>query len=223
MRVRSALIAGVFCTLGAPIVVRAGEHAEIGVGRTTANQLVADGPTHQVVPIPRSVFPGFGGYATALLGFANVDLDDPANDAFTLSPGSSISARLIGRDPGAAIFNGLPELQVGQSMDFGPPFFDYHPVFSIPNPAALHGQVYSLRFILHDDAGLYTDSDEFTIAMTSACPADFNLSNTVSVQDLFDFLGAWFAHLGEADFNGAGGVTVQDIFDFLAAWFARCP
>jgi len=26
-----------------------------------------------------------------------------------------------------------------------------------------------------------------------------------------------------ADFNGAGGITVQDIFDFLAAYFAGCP
>ena len=25
-----------------------------------------------------------------------------------------------------------------------------------------------------------------------------------------------------ADFNGVGGVTVQDIFDFLAAWFMGC-
>ena len=27
----------------------------------------------------------------------------------------------------------------------------------------------------------------------------------------------------KADFNGTGGVTVQDIFDFLSAWFAKCP
>jgi hypothetical protein len=27
----------------------------------------------------------------------------------------------------------------------------------------------------------------------------------------------------KADFNGAGGVTVQDIFDFLSAYFAGCP
>ncbi len=26
-----------------------------------------------------------------------------------------------------------------------------------------------------------------------------------------------------ADFNGVGGLSVQDIFDFLAAWFAGCP
>jgi hypothetical protein len=25
------------------------------------------------------------------------------------------------------------------------------------------------------------------------------------------------------DFNNSGGTEIQDIFDFLAAWFAGCP
>jgi hypothetical protein len=41
------------------------------------------------------------------------------------------------------------------------------------------------------------------------------------VQDIFDFLNAWFAGSVAADFNG-GGLAVQDIFDFLSAWFAGC-
>jgi hypothetical protein len=44
----------------------------------------------------------------------------------------------------------------------------------------------------------------------------------VTVQDIFDFLAAYFAGDTRADFNGAGGITVQDIFDFLAAYFAGC-
>jgi hypothetical protein len=40
------------------------------------------------------------------------------------------------------------------------------------------------------------------------------------VQDIFDFLAAWFAASPLADVNAVSGVTVQDIFDFLAAWFA---
>ncbi len=55
-----------------------------------------------------------------------------------------------------------------------------------------------------------------------ACAADFNALDGVTVQDIFDFLTAWFATSPDADFNGAGGVTVQDIFDFLTAWFAGC-
>lgn len=55
------------------------------------------------------------------------------------------------------------------------------------------------------------------------CPGDFNADGTVSVQDIFDFLAAYFSGLPSADFNGVGGVTVQDIFDFLTAYFVTCP
>jgi hypothetical protein len=53
------------------------------------------------------------------------------------------------------------------------------------------------------------------------CPGDFNESGALEVQDIFDFLNAWFAGNPSADFNG-GGLAVQDIFDFLNAWFAGC-
>ena len=53
-----------------------------------------------------------------------------------------------------------------------------------------------------------------------ACPCDFNHDGARSVQDIFDFLAAWFVASPAANFNGVGGVTVQDIFDFLACWFA---
>ena len=54
------------------------------------------------------------------------------------------------------------------------------------------------------------------------CRGDFNGVGGVTVQDIFDFLSAWFGGQPSADFNHAGGVTVQDIFDFLSAWFAGC-
>lgn len=54
------------------------------------------------------------------------------------------------------------------------------------------------------------------------CRADVNCSGTVSVQDVFDFIGFHFGGDPRADFNGVGGITVQDIFDFLAAYFAGC-
>jgi len=57
---------------------------------------------------------------------------------------------------------------------------------------------------------------------TPACAADFNGSGHVDVQDIFDFLSAWFAGSPSADFDRGGGVTVQDIFGFLSAWFAGC-
>ncbi len=54
------------------------------------------------------------------------------------------------------------------------------------------------------------------------CPADFNRNGQVSVQDIFDFLAAYFGGEITADFNGNGQVSVQDIFDYLAAYFAGC-
>lgn len=55
-----------------------------------------------------------------------------------------------------------------------------------------------------------------------ACAADFDGSGAINVQDIFDFLAAWFAGEPRADFDGTGGNTVADIFGFLAAWFAGC-
>lgn len=55
-----------------------------------------------------------------------------------------------------------------------------------------------------------------------ACRADFNGVGGVSIQDVFDFLAAYFAQSQAADFNRSGGVSVQDIFDFLAEWFVPC-
>ena len=61
-----------------------------------------------------------------------------------------------------------------------------------------------------------------TVVNMTHCPADFNCSGATTIQDIFDFLAAWFAGNPSANFNGVGGITIQDIFDFLAAWFAGC-
>jgi hypothetical protein len=62
----------------------------------------------------------------------------------------------------------------------------------------------------------------YNLVPACLCPADFNCSGTLSVQDIFDFLAAWFAGSPSADFTHVNGVSVQDIFAFLAAWFAGC-
>ncbi len=51
--------------------------------------------------------------------------------------------------------------------------------------------------------------------------ADINHDGQISVQDIFDYLNAWFAGDPAADFNG-GGLGVDDIFDYINAWFASC-
>jgi hypothetical protein len=79
------------------------------------------------------------------------------------------------------------------------------------------------------DRGTYTcvvssscGSVATSAARLGSCPADFNNSGVLEVQDIFDFLNAWFAGNLSADFNNSGVLEVQDIFDFLNAWFAGC-
>lgn len=57
---------------------------------------------------------------------------------------------------------------------------------------------------------------------TPCCKADYNQASGISVQDIFDYLAAWFASDPTADTNGDSTIAVQDIFDFLGAWFAGC-
>lgn len=61
------------------------------------------------------------------------------------------------------------------------------------------------------------------LGILRACLADFNGNGTNTVQDIFDFLGAWFAGNPRADVNQADCVNVDDIFAYLTAWFAGCP
>ncbi|MCC6321239.1 MAG: hypothetical protein IT438_07370 [Phycisphaerales bacterium] len=56
------------------------------------------------------------------------------------------------------------------------------------------------------------------------CIGDFNGSGgQPTVQDIFDFLAAYFGNDPASDVNDSDSVTVQDIFDFLAAYFTGCP
>jgi hypothetical protein len=82
---------------------------------------------------------------------------------------------------------------------------------------------YQIRCVATDTSGCgSTTSNEATYTV---CKADFNCSggeHPLTVQDVFDFLNAWFALDPSADFNGVDGLTVQDIFDFVGAWFVGC-
>jgi hypothetical protein len=82
---------------------------------------------------------------------------------------------------------------------------------------ATPGTPYTIRV-----AGFNLASGQVSMLL-KCCPADVNLSGTVSVQDIFDFLAAYFSNDPRADFNASNTISVQDIFDYLAAYFAGCP
>jgi uncharacterized membrane protein len=79
-------------------------------------------------------------------------------------------------------------------------------------------QHFQIRCLITNACGSVTSNE----ATYTTCPADFNCSGAISVQDIFDFLAAYFAADSRADFNASGSISVQDIFDFLAAYFAGC-
>ncbi len=55
------------------------------------------------------------------------------------------------------------------------------------------------------------------------CAGDFNNSGgSPTVQDIFDYVTAFFAGEARADTDRSGAVGVQDIFDFMTRWFAGC-
>ncbi len=54
------------------------------------------------------------------------------------------------------------------------------------------------------------------------CPADFDGSGALTVNDIFSFISAWFAGDARSDFNHAGGINTADVFDYLSAWFSGC-
>jgi hypothetical protein len=105
-----------------------------------------------------------------------------------------------------------------------------HIVYNIATPAAMR-QTLALALSRHVGR-VYITSDTLPNPYDALpayfeqelrpCAADFNCSGSASVQDIFDFLQAWFAGSRSADFDGMGGIAVADIFGFLGAWFSGC-
>lgn len=118
----------------------------------------------------------------------------------------------------------------------GQPLFDQGPG-TLEDYSVLNTHGWSMLIIRPTaaDAGVYTcvvssEECQTPISVESApatlffCTADFNCAGGVSVQDIFDFLNAYFSSGNlAADVNRSGEVTVQDIFDFLSAYFSGCP
>lgn len=72
------------------------------------------------------------------------------------------------------------------------------------------------------------DTSEFSACLATTdgillCRADFDGSGSLGVQDIFDYLAAYFTSDLRADFDASGVVTLQDLFDFITAYFTGCP
>lgn len=67
------------------------------------------------------------------------------------------------------------------------------------------------------------DNVRVTQPQPPTCECDVTGDNALSVQDIFDYLAAYFAsNMVVGDFNGDGSISVQDIFDYLACYFTGC-
>ncbi len=56
-----------------------------------------------------------------------------------------------------------------------------------------------------------------------SCPADFDGNETVNVNDLLGFLGAFRNQDASADFDGNSAINVNDLLGFLGAFRNGCP
>lgn len=59
-------------------------------------------------------------------------------------------------------------------------------------------------------------------ATVTICRADFDCSGTLAIQDVFEYLSAWFASDPRADVDAAAGLTMNDVVEFVSIWFAGC-
>ncbi len=197
------------------------DEVEITVGRTAAGRLVAHLHATTPIHIEPSVFPGIEGFATGLIGFHSADFDDPADDFYSLVPAADIRAVLIRADPGIEVLNNLHPMMPGDFMEFGNPFFDYHPLFHIA--AADPGERFEVRFYFGDTTNTYSPSEELVLVFSPeagapACTADFNSDGGIDGADVSAFFAAWQDGLDEADVNQDGGIDGADVSTFFAAW-----
>ncbi len=81
----------------------------------------------------------------------------------------------------------------------------------------------SIAYLLVPDFGGLDGDVRLMSDACLPCPADWDASGALGVQDIFVFLAAWFGGDPRADWDGDHAVAVQDLFEFLGAFFSGCP
>src|SRR5262245_28175345 len=97
----------------------------LGIGRTAEGQLHAIVEVPMPCPLPPSPFPGIDGFADAEPGIASLEIDEPDEGLFQLDPDCFVQFELVATDPGLQIVTSHVWVP-GETIDFGPPFFDFH-------------------------------------------------------------------------------------------------
>src|SRR5205823_1183060 len=67
--------------------------------------------------------------------------------------------------------------------------------------AMVHDAARRVMVLFGGDSGGVANGETWGLGVP--CAADFNTDGTVTVQDIFDFLNAWFARDQRANFNGS--------------------
>jgi hypothetical protein len=87
---------------------------------------------------------------------------------------------------------------------------------TLPNPFGVDAGDY--RCIVTTGCGSITSN----AARLTICTADFDCSNTVTLDDVFIFLNAWFQQDPRCNVYGVSSLTLDDLFVFINIWYAGC-
>lgn len=161
---------------------------EILVGRDAAGRLQVRLEGDLPVELNPSVFPGFPGWAEGQPGFESTILDDPGDDFYIPSAAAELQWILLSIGPGIRVLNdtGSAPMAPGETFYVGHPIFDVHPFWHIA--AGQPGITASIRIVIHDLSGLYTDSEELELTLTPAgCYANCDASTTTPILNVVDF------------------------------------
>ncbi|MCC6321002.1 MAG: hypothetical protein IT438_06130 [Phycisphaerales bacterium] len=162
-----------------------------------------------VAAIPGFNFTGFGTGAVRIDDLGRVFYYAAWNDT---SPATNAG---IFRDGLLLVQKGVTQVQTSLGLELLTDISAVQDNFTISS----NGRFLIFEGVITEQTGGTSRRGAFLVRI--ACPGDFNGDGSTSVQDIFDFLEAYFSNDPAADING-GGVSVQDIFDFLAAYFSAC-
>ncbi len=124
--------------------------------------------------------------------------------------------------PKPGIYRIVPKQNAVQCVGVAGPLAAEWPASCVGGTLPAEFGAYVFRIAPDCDGNTIDDQEQTpTPACFTDChEADFNGSGSVSVQDIFDFLAAYFAGDPSANMNTNPAVTVQDLFDYLGFYFA---